>query len=578
MTHNGPNDLHPPPNTGGNDIPPNGAPVWIPIVGAVFAAATLGFIAFVIVKSADNIAYLCVSFTFFIPFFALGLGLSAAFFGGWAAAEGRLGAVALGHSLAFSAGGGAAVVIIMYFVMHSFAPSPNDPRCSQVRYENTISIRNIPRDARIETKNWYQRRNTTSSNSFGNFDLEVLLYEHTKESVSKNEIDFQYEISDGEHTTCTVHIFLVKDVSNKDGIVRLVGQGVAPTEFDETSFAGAPNATRITHTVDFQSNAGDSGSGIVCLRRGDQTVRTIFHNGSGRKLFFSRELEFSELALQVSSHDAVGRWLTGLRSLATVGIALASGIAYNMPYEELRKLLESDDPNVRVEARRFLSAEFRTYASQAITDVFDSTSSPELVTGLLHGLSVGIDQATEGALTPGRKRDLTIALPYAEGREFEIFRLIGNEDESVQKQARRLIQRYPVDAFKEHAKKALGAAEAGNCNIYSVADEEGIFHGVIFYEYNRIIDTIYRDDKLTEDAMSVIDDKVSRIKSAIKQCVSDANIATDAAVLDYGRALAYMAVSRARARQAAKDFLAHLRGRENLYYYKPHIVRIKEMV
>ena len=99
------------------------SPIWIPIVGAVFGGVTLiGLFAYLFI-AGYNPGFVCNSFTALAAVFALGCGLSAAFIGGSAAAQGTFGKIAEGHSFAFGAGGGVAFLLIAFFVFQQFPPN-----------------------------------------------------------------------------------------------------------------------------------------------------------------------------------------------------------------------------------------------------------------------------------------------------------------------------------------------------------------------------------------------------------------------------------------------------------------------
>ena len=110
--------------------PPEPGPVgpaatWVMVVGAIFGAITLAGLFAMAFLAGARPTFICNSFALLAAVFALGAALSAAFIGGAAGARGQLGAAAQQNSLAFSVGGGIAVLIIAFYVFQSFKPDCN---------------------------------------------------------------------------------------------------------------------------------------------------------------------------------------------------------------------------------------------------------------------------------------------------------------------------------------------------------------------------------------------------------------------------------------------------------------------
>jgi hypothetical protein len=108
------------------------APTWIIALGAVFGAITLlGLFAFAFLAGTRP-DFVCNSFTILATVFALGAALSAGFIGGAASIAGNLGASAKNNALAFSAGGGIAVLFIAFYAFQQFQPSACEARAKDM--------------------------------------------------------------------------------------------------------------------------------------------------------------------------------------------------------------------------------------------------------------------------------------------------------------------------------------------------------------------------------------------------------------------------------------------------------------
>lgn len=96
-------------------IPIGPAPTWVHVLGAVFGGITLvGLFVLAFFASKDP-KFICNSFSLLAAVFALGAALSAGFIGGAAAITGNFGSTAKNNALAYSAGGGVAVLILAFW-------------------------------------------------------------------------------------------------------------------------------------------------------------------------------------------------------------------------------------------------------------------------------------------------------------------------------------------------------------------------------------------------------------------------------------------------------------------------------
>jgi hypothetical protein len=457
--------------------------------------------------------------------------------------------------------------------MQLIAPKEDDKRCQPKASENSIIFKRTPNDAWVDTPNWHKR--ALSGGKHGDtwaHDIEFLLVSDAGKVGKRNEITLHFEPAGELPVRCKVIVYVTNSVGDKSRLLELIGNSkLTADSFDQRSLATGPN--KRSHSFDFRYQEIETADDTACLGDSGKTVRTIFYDIANDVVFFSTDLPINDwIAPSSRKVGLFERWLPKL-----VGSANADELKFGMPYPDLKAALDNTDPNTRVVGRHYMSSNFAPYAEPALSDLFNPNSTPELKTGLLHGLSAGIEDATNSKLSPGKARNLDEPLPYVDGRTDDILKLAGHENESVRKQARRLIQRYPVSDFLAPMQTVLEQSKSGNCNPLHVDNPDGVFAAIAFYEYNRTIDTVYRSAELSEDEIGSIDQTALKIKDAMAKCVSDLSVRTDAAVLDYGRALAYQATAEQRAKQAANDFLRYLEDQKGPYYFQQHVSRMKDL-
>src|SRR4051794_37416643 len=97
--------------------PPPEPPSWVPIAGVIFGAVTLVFLGALVVMASFGLTVPPAGRFAFSAFFALGAGLSTGFLGANAALKGHIPIpFAKDHALQIAAGGGVAVLIIIFLL------------------------------------------------------------------------------------------------------------------------------------------------------------------------------------------------------------------------------------------------------------------------------------------------------------------------------------------------------------------------------------------------------------------------------------------------------------------------------
>jgi hypothetical protein len=275
--------------------------------------------------------------------------------------------------------------------------------------------------------------------------------------------------------------------------------------------------------------------------------------------------------------DAVGEEFPAPKAKGTnylgIASAFASGPPTNRPFPELKALLNSPNVDVRVQARRYLGENFELYKDDALRDLFDPISSPDYLIGLLHGLIAGIDKATQGSKLAFAEpvRDLSIPLPYVADRYADIVKLTGHADDGVRKQARRLIQRFPVSQFGQYFAELEAQARVNGCEqVKNDISLQGQLYASIFYNYNRIAQYLSRPSLSPGDVEAI--EETSRIGFDMAACLSD-DLRIDVQSLNSAKTVTYgnFSASKTLANGYAREFVRKTEGTE---YYSPSHVEV----
>ncbi len=535
--------------------PPEAKPIrsatWMKIVGAGFAfLLVLAFLGLGILASMRNdVVFGCDAFSFLAPAFAIGAAMSAVFLGGGAAIAGNLGEYFQTRPLTVSLTGGVAVLVIMFGIF--FGLQPED--CGS-QGEARLEFRAVPDALTVDPgSSLWTRENTHDARD--TYEVAVLVTAGVAQEV--------LEVLENGSPVCQVTL------SFANGF---------PAEAEGHDYEFFEMPAPASFKLDYAGPGGDREERVAvddCFRHGQrrligELVVSLTHG----QVRFARPKPSEEPSVNEFAGGSAPAVLPREETRLLGGlIAAAQAQSVGMDYTELREMLGSTNEKLRVEARRLLAAEFDSYARPALEDLFNPRSrlSPELLTSLLHGLIGGIEARVPG-LAPQAGRDLAQPLPYVQGREAELVELTAHFDSSVRQQARRLIQRYPVDAFVPQIDHALTRAET------SCPDERlgWQVYAAVFFTYNRMIQAGL-DGAITPETAPGWDRQTDRIQALVGRCVSGPE-AADAALLDYGRATVYgWAGETGRVATAQSDFSTFLTGREADYYMQSHIERIGQI-
>lgn len=258
--------------------------------------------------------------------------------------------------------------------------------------------------------------------------------------------------------------------------------------------------------------------------------------------------------------------------------ATATTVSTPSPYAELKTRLSSNEANTRITARRFLGANFAIYREQAIADLFSKNDDVDYTVSLLHGLIAGIDNATGGKLSPGGPRDLSSQLPFVPGpRLNDLVAMTGNPHEDIQKQALRLVQRFPVDDFKTIYDRIEKRAGGDDCR--KLSDSEKLIRwGAIFFYYNRIIQFIYTAGPLSPQSTAEIDTLTSAGMRGTKCLREEKRV--DGAALHFARSIVFDHFKQAETVLAEVnrfDTYVDKFGGSSRYYSQSHVEAVSKL-
>ncbi len=525
---------------------------WMKIVGAGFALLTLlVFLGLGVASSVGLAAFNCSAFSFLAAAFAIGSAMSAIFLGGGAAVGGNLGEFWQARPLRISLGGGAAMLVIMFGIFMML--KPENCGASGTNAGLQLQFENIPNE--ISPKAGRDFWSKVDQSADGNYRIVSLLLD--------GKVDMgRLSMSNNSDMACFITVSVVNTLPTEDA-ERFHYFSLDPDTPLKFHYS-LPDA------VAARTVAND------CFRRNGRIVSKALEIG-----LTDKQVRFARLDQPLGPDDAFDESYLNLGatstrradapsfSLISAAFAFTKGAS---TYQELSEALASTNDVLRIEARQYLGENFEKYSTEAVSDLvsFTDKTSPELLSSLLHGVIVGM-QLKNPNLKPRSGRSLVQPLPYLEGNEALILTLSGHPHEWVRKQARRLMQRYPVDAFLPGF-EALQTRLTDGCT----GPEDGwrIYAAAFFY-YNRIVQIGLNTDVGVSEKEK-IDQAVARLKTIGRGCVPD-DADVDLALLDYGRALAYSwskTLDPGASVDAAQDFRSWIEGREPQYYRQAHVARM----
>jgi hypothetical protein len=535
------------------------SPDWIMVVGAGFGGITLiGLFVFAFLAGTAYKGFICDSFRLLAAVFAFGAGLSAAFMGGRAAAQGQLGAAGERFSFAYALGGGVAFFVITFLLFSHFPPDNCEPPTPK---RATLEFLNVPGEIKFKPHEQFWRKERTDWEDPTPSSSVRALFIRAEDERSFGTIEI---IKDGK-PICVVKVHMLQELSQ-------IGKG------NEKAYALETEDLTNLITLSFNSDwwgrwvANSGGPKAIspdCFRLSQSDrplhgfIAISLRHGKFRYAYAKNDTP-DDAAGDEPPRPGAGR----SNIFATAAYAQpATATSKTLSFAQLKELLASSDPEVRIQARRFLGENFDRYKDDALNDLFNPDSSAEYLIALLHGLIAGIDKATRGTeLEFGKaNRNLDAQLPYIQDRYADIIRLTGHPDEGVKKQARRLIQRFPVSAFGKYYDQLRAMAGDKDCSALMDPLHQAQLYSSIFYFYNRIAQYLPKSSLTNEDIKKI--EETSKAGYAISSCL-EAGLKIDAESLNYAKFVTFgnFAKSKDLANTYAKQFVQTV---ENSDYYSP---------
>ncbi len=522
------------------------------MIGAGFGAIVLIGFFVIVYLAANNERFICNTFLPLAAIFAFGAALSGAFMGGSAAAQGKFGGAGERFSFAFGLGGGAAFFVITFLLFTHFRPSCPEKQ-AELKFQDVLGMITF----RLEDEFW--RKEKPDSNLSGFRMLAV----RAEEEPFFGSID----IVKDNRVICSVGVHMGKGHERLSDARRLYAletiefQKWVALKFND-EWWGRWNA-----------NAGSVKAISPDCFKVAQNKKPVH----GMIAIDLRHDTFYYASASNVPPDTAGEEVPTPKTKGTnyfgIASAFAAGPPANLSFPELKALLNSSGADVRVEARRYLGENFERYKDDALRDLFDPSSSSDYLIGLLHGLIAGTDKATQySKLAFGEPdRDLGKEVPYIQDRYADIVKLTGHPDDGVRKQARRLIQRFPVSHFGQYFAALEAQARASGCKKVKIDTSlQGQLYASIFYNYNRIAQFLSHASLSDEDIKKI--EETSRIGFEMAECLDD-DLLIDVQSLNYAKFVTYgnFSATKTLANGYAKEFVRKAEGTD---YYSPSHVEV----
>ena len=555
--------------------PTTNAPDWMLKAGTVIGAFVLvALLALIFYPGTQEI--MCQSrYALVGLFFSLAVGLSSAALGGGAALKGTFGEAYIGRATQFAAYGGFATMLITLLIFMALALQTRTS-CGQKVNLPEISFAEIPKGfVAVSGNNTWLKRTVQPD---GEYSLQVKI-----ENPAEDADSFKLLFSNKYDKSCVLRLYLTENLENKKK--NLKGDYYESVT-DINRFERSPanilfklkdidvvkdlkslksNSTKESKSSCFSYN-GKIFDGVIIISKKENKISTgesYLTLGGGSDDFDSN---FPNLDGQES----------GVFSIISRSFAAET----NTPtYNDLRTLLDEGTPEQQVAVRQFLATSFASYRDDIIGDLFSNTADPPArAASLLSALIAGIGE--NEALLPGKARDLSISLPtFIANRESGILDLSMSSNSAVAKQARRLLQRYPLDLFDKLMRAKISEITSEKCASVVADRDQNLLYASIFFYYNRIIEFGYKPTISETDVQSI--DEMSRLVLDSSNCLSR-ELKVDSALVLFGAATVFSGQSASsemgRAKQAAKDFLSFvdLLGADS-YYFAKHLAIMRRL-
>jgi hypothetical protein len=488
----------------------------------------LTFVGFAIAGAARGSGIICDAALALTVSLALGTALAGAFIGGEIGVEGRLQHSVLGN-VTYAAVGGIGSLIVTFLLMFGAYNQAClvDPFGRYLR----LQILGVPTDTlAVAPSVWIQRQNT---------DLSILMEERPPATLQPLLRLRSERTGPDSPPECVIRI------TNNAGDANGGGPGAhrlswtkspktVAISFD-TTYGGRASTAECLEMLSgnprhpLANNVDVDASGIVVYDRAPDGGKCKLP-GYGNQPCPSQQ----GIAAQGTGAPPPVSQFAAIWGAVGIGTALAEPDAFD---GYVRDLLGADAKVVDAAKRQMIS-DIKLYRDQVLARL-QAPRTPSQERGALLDVLAEAISSVQPHLVPGsRIRDLSQPITlFAAGDYQTITNLAADADATVRLKARRIIQRYPVNAF-DPVLKASGGVLAKDC-VDTSDRTTYLRYSALYYYYNRVVDKIY-----TEDAVNapLTDRQVTEVATAYgdghqaAMCLPD-DLKVDAALLDYGQAL-----------------------------------------
>jgi hypothetical protein len=555
--------------------PATNAPDWMLKAGTSIGAVVLvALLALIFYPGTQDI--MCQSrFALVGLFFSLAVGLSSAALGGGAALKGTFGEAYIGRATHFAAYGGFATMLIAWLIFMALALQTRTS-CVQKADLPEISFAEIPKGfVAVSGNNTWLKRTVQLD---GEYSLQVNIENKIEDSES-----FKLLFRNQYDKSCVLRLYLTENIENKKK--NLKGDFYESVH-DTIQFEKSPaniifklkdidiskeitsikdNSTKEVKSSCFSYN-GKIFDGVVIISKNENKIST-------GESYSTLGGDSDEPAANLP--DADGQ-KTSFLSIISKSFA---GEPNSPTYGDLKTLLDEGTPEQQVAARQFLTTSFKIYQDEILRDLFSNTTDPPMrAASLLSALISGIGE--NEAFLPGKARDLSMPLPaFMAGREADILDLSMSVNSTVAKQARRFLQRYPLDLFDRMMRERVSKITSEKCVVMVSEKDQNLLYASIFLNYNRIIEFGYNSTISDFNVQSI--DEMSKLVLDSSNCLSK-ELRVDTALVFFGAATVFSGQSTPsrmdNAKQAAKEFLSFVDplGAES-YYFAKHVAIMRRL-
>ncbi|MER8674516.1 MULTISPECIES: hypothetical protein [unclassified Mesorhizobium] len=416
-------------------------PPWRLVVGAVFGGLVLLGFFYIAVRAADGGPQIvCNAFYPLTAFFALGTAMAGAFIGGEIGAKGTLPIGQFGYAAVGGIAGLITVFLISFFTYDSFCHGGE-----QVGLQ--LEIQDIPKSlvaTELPADFWVQKRRDEvlvirfDENPVGRRDSTLLLRFDKSRECRIDVVEYQQNEIASKEKDLKDTSFLEKWKERPKIIVKFNPQYVGDAE--ATRYAVSNCLISSSHPgLPSQSveNKIESDGIMLSLTRLKQLAPLV---GQPSEFPIPPPIETDKLgSLSPPGAEPFARFS---------GFWIGSAYAAGEDYQSLLNDLTGSDERKAADAKKTLGSDGTHYGVELRKSLRDEHLTDRARAAVLDML-VELINSGQSDLTPGKGiRDLRKSITLFDDSDYGLLiSLLNSPDPTLRYQARRLIQRFPVDRF-----------------------------------------------------------------------------------------------------------------------------------